>query len=918
MTLFAKGQRWISLAEPELGLGVLTGVSRRRLFLTFESGHCTREYTLESAPLKRIRFKPGDAVTLKGGRSATIQRVEESKGLLTYFSTGQSIPESMLDDAVGFSLPGERLHAGLYDDPEAFGLRYRILEFKREYEHSPARGFLGGQIDLIPHQFYIAKEVCSRLIPRVLLADETGLGKTVEAGLILHHLLVCERVGRVLIIVPDPLVHQWFFELYRKFNLSFRLFNRSVIQEILSLQPDTNPFSGDQTGIISMADLERDTGIHSLILDAGWDMVVIDEIHHIDPHHDNYPFFEKMARCTKGLLLLSATPEQMGFDNYFSHLKLLDPERYYDINAYLEEMEGYQSLAASIQRLVEKNEPHDHILDAYGPGRVLFRNTRQAVKGFPKRTTLIHHLDADTERTGLIDLEFRHDNPDRQFSQPDFSPDFNLADDPRMVQLVNVLKAYPDDKFLLICTSPAKAAAVKQALETRINIKSAGFDETMTLMQRDRNAAWFSQTDGARILICSEIGSEGRNFQFSRHLFLFDLPINPGLLEQRIGRLDRIGQKEDILIHVPVVSHTAYALLARWYADGLNAFETNVPGVHRIYMQFKQRLGRLLCRALPDRVRDEAEIEQLITETRDHCKAIATRLEKGRDILLALSSYKPGPAAELIGQIRNQEDRHPLAPLFLSLLDEYGIDYDYAESPARTGPLLFKIPEQMADGFPQPGHPDRLNRITFNRQTAVEREDLDFYSPDHPYVQKVMDYVIQSGKGNCALGCLSHEDGPGLLLDALFIRETVSSGALQVPRFMPASPIRVLLKYPEADQGMDVTDRYDWDRLDSRVEKDSPQWLREMMQIRPELIPDLIQSAEQAAEKRAGRIIRQAREKVTLTLGREQARLETLIKVNPGIHPREIDQICGHRDELTAAIESSRLRLDGLRVIRLK
>ena len=109
-------------------------------------------------------------------------------------------------------------------------------------------------------------------------------------------------------------------------------------------------------------------------------------------------------------------------------------------------------------------------------------------------------------------------------------------------------------------------------------MKAALFHEGLTLLQRDRNAAFFAEEDGARILICSEIGSEGRNFQFAHHLVLFDLPADPELLEQRIGRLDRIGQTATITIHVPYLRGTESEVLARWYHEGLNAFEMNPHG----------------------------------------------------------------------------------------------------------------------------------------------------------------------------------------------------------------------------------------------------------------------------------------------------------------------------------------------------
>ena len=116
--------------------------------------------------------------------------------------------ESSLSDTISFSTPEERLRNGHIDPGQVFDLRYEAICHQFDYRKSPVRGFIGGRIDLVPHQFYIAHEICSRQIPRVLLADEVGLGKTIEACLIIHRLLSAGRIDRVLILVPPSLVHQ--------------------------------------------------------------------------------------------------------------------------------------------------------------------------------------------------------------------------------------------------------------------------------------------------------------------------------------------------------------------------------------------------------------------------------------------------------------------------------------------------------------------------------------------------------------------------------------------------------------------------------------------------------------------------------------------------------------------------------------
>ena len=99
------------------------------------------------------------------------------------------------------------------------------------------------------------------------------------------------------------------------------------------------------------------------------------------------------------------------------------------------------------------------------------------------------------------------------------------------------------------------AIDLEKYLHLNVGVRSAAFYEGLSIVERDRAAAYFADSQaGAQSLICSEIGSEGRNFQFAHHLILFDLPVHPDLLEQRIGRLDRIGQRHNIQIHVPYIA----------------------------------------------------------------------------------------------------------------------------------------------------------------------------------------------------------------------------------------------------------------------------------------------------------------------------------------------------------------------------
>ena len=129
------------------------------------------------------------------------------------------------------------------DEPHLFHVRNEALTWQSRIRKAPNRGFTGGRVDLIEHQLYLAQEVASRLQPRVLLADEVGLGKTIEACLILHRLHLTGRAERALIILPESLMHQWFIELLRRFNLLASLFDEERCQAIEGADPDVIPFS---------------------------------------------------------------------------------------------------------------------------------------------------------------------------------------------------------------------------------------------------------------------------------------------------------------------------------------------------------------------------------------------------------------------------------------------------------------------------------------------------------------------------------------------------------------------------------------------------------------------------------------------------------------------------------------------------
>src|SRR5690606_7899135 len=279
---------------------------------------------------------------------------------------------------------------------------------------------------------------------------------------------------------------------------------------------------------------------------------------------------------------------------------------------------------------------------------------------------------------------------------------------PRVRWLLTALKNLFPAKVLLICKSKEKVLALEEVLARRAHLRVGVFHEELTIIQRDRNAAWFSESDGAQILLCSEIGSEGRNFQFAHHLILFDLPLHPELLEQRIGRLDRIGQTEDIHIHIPYLAHSPQQVLVRWFHEGLNAFEESFEGGNEISKLFGERL---LTLATSQSISDNGpELEALITETSLFQRDLQKRLAEGRDRLLEMNSFRPRIAEKLVEQIKKEDADKTLENYFTSVFNHFGIEMEDLAS--RT---YFLHPASEATGV-FPSLPSEGIAVTFDRK----------------------------------------------------------------------------------------------------------------------------------------------------------------------------------------------------------
>ena len=938
MPLDKIGQRCTSEREPELGLGLVSHIETGRIAVDFPACGEKRLYARDATVLKRAIFRVGETVSTRSGMRFVVESVVEDAGLLTYRGHGQRVGEAELADHIAAERPTVRLLAGQSDRSAVFDLRYRALVAQSEIRQSPLRGFLGGRIELVPHQLFVLREVATRAIPRVLLADEVGLGKTIEACLIVQRQLAVGRARRVLILVPEALVHQWFVELLRRFNLHFSIVDETHCAASEADAPEGNPFLGTQLALCSTAFPSANAARGDQAVAAGWDLVVVDEAHHLEwspeaPSRE-YDLVERLARSCPGLLLLTATPMQLGQQGHFARLRLLDPDRHCDFAAFQAESEGYAEVAGIADALVSATplgeeqrsilrrlfakapdtlQQHLDAIDAgapearglllrtlvdrHGPGRVMFRNTRAAMPGFPRRKFCPVPLAATASATPeSCAQELESEESGREAELP-----YDYKDDPRIVWLAGFLRHHSTAKVLLICRSQRKAIAIADSLKARLNVKTAVFHEGLPLVQRDRQAAWFAEPDGARLLVCSEIGSEGRNFQFAHHLVLFDLPLNPGLVEQRIGRLDRIGQRQTIHIHVPYLADSAQACIVEWYHHGLAAFEAPLHGGAEYVRVFRSRLMELAHRYSPA---DAPALATLIAETVHFRHELQQRLQRGRDRLLELASFDRTAAQQIVEAMRELDASPTLRQLLPDLLEHFGIEIKELEE----GDLFLDPSHAFVDEFS--GIPPGGTLATFDRARALAREDIPFVTRDHPLVQDALDLILDSPQGTASFA-LMPATKPGLYLETVFVIEPVADSRWRVDLFLPPAPIRVVVDIAGRDR---TAERPSGSLGDNTPEHALLRFL-EQPHFNADLLATLVESATASAESSATRLRQDATQRANTVLQSEHRRLVDLRRINDHVRAEEITLAEERIRRTTEAIANARLRLDSVRLI---
>lgn len=711
------------------------------------------------------------------------------------------------------------------------------------------RTMAGCRAYMLPHQVSTVAR-CFEMTPvRYMLADEVGLGKTIEACSIVKIMSSDNASLRALFVVPGALVNQWKNELVYKFSYA-------------------NELNRGQSLIIAFEDYIEWKDNHQFVT---WDVLVIDETHRLLTNKELYNALLEASKGTENVLLLSATPIQDRKDEYHRLLTLLSPEQYENmpkdrfsqlvkkqkniqksVNIILKRMDRFEdyeedildsidSISESLEdpqldKMVEKLYTLDnkieqveaiisYICENYRLERRVIRNRRDAIATqMPERTLAeIHYLPCTSDdlydeneaieatmrylsEQGKDDGEFVTNVAQPLLSSLFSSPwafeamvdrleitddnlvacaqrwkkqavhevkqlDYVLDEDPdaihsRIMRIVDYVEQetdiYDNAYKIVIFTSFTETLHVlKDALDHRLKghrLYSVAFARDMSRDDLETSVYDFQNTDECRIILCDETGGEGRNFQNAKMIIHIDLPWSANALEQRIGRLDRLGRdpNEDVLSVAIYTESTIEEQLFKVWRDGMQLFSHSLSGMEIITGELNSLISDALsedfynglANALPDIMEEMEDMRDTVEDEQQFDVGATIYRPLRRAVEDMLKIYLDGEGDVFARSMLSWSHQAGLCP------DSHNIDHliQFSNSSFESRAALQSLfaPPDWSN-YDNTSIVRRYNVIrgTFSRRIAIEREDLLFFAPSDPVYEAIASNAMGCSRGRC-------------------------------------------------------------------------------------------------------------------------------------------------------------------------
>jgi len=449
-----------------------------------------------------------------------------------------------------------------------------------------------GDVDHYWYQLETVRKVLRQFRGRVLLADEVGLGKTIEAGMVLKEYLLRGMAERVLILTPASLVGQWREEMETKFGIDF------ITTHDPLLQKDPADFWSRPRIIASIATARRDVHFQ-YVVERQADLVIVDEAHHLKNRlSKNWKLVDALKK--RFLLLLSATPVENNLLELYNLLTLLRPgifkteKEFRSIymtphnprvpanRARLQELIR-DVMIRNTRALVDVRLPARHavtvMVDPSAEETTCYTELSRLIRSMPpdpaghRRRPLHYLLEAAGSSAAAVGLalgRFLEHTTDPDWGQLQSRYAGLSTGASKVGALIELLLRNPDEKKMVFVRF-RETLEMLDGVFRQAGVSFVRFDGQMSGPQKDAAIESFRQQ--AAVLLCTESGGEGRNVQFCNTVVNFDLPWNPQVIEQRIGRVHRIGQSREVFVFNLATRNSIEEQVLKILDEKINMFE---------------------------------------------------------------------------------------------------------------------------------------------------------------------------------------------------------------------------------------------------------------------------------------------------------------------------------------------------------
>ncbi len=852
--------------------GVVTNIDDSMIHVRWDSSGPPTQFAVADPPLLRVDLTGQRVRLVSTGENAAVlsSTPSETPAWTCFLATAGgktvNVPEADLRP-LAVTDPIGRFKSDLIGSLQ----QYRLQEVTRWYRISHLYNELVslGQIgvDIKPHQVSVVHKVVSSYPHRFLLCDEVGLGKTIEAGMVLKELRARGGAQRVLVIVPPNLVGQWHFEMKTKFNESFSVINTDTVRFLRDQGQVDNPFTFSDSILCSSSWVANPTWAE-LCSRVNWDLVILDEAHHARSRRSGnrvsttrlYQLVSKLAEperfAQRGMLFLTATPMQLDTHELYSLVELLDPALFPSEDHFERHRRAVPGLSRLVERLgrngfpLPDEEPGEtakqvadwlgldvsvvserlssgqqarerlaaELADHHLLSEVLIRNRKAAVGEFMPRVASRWKVELTPEEGAALEAvehyvqhgfqiaEGTNDTPtgfvmvtfqklmassiaavrmslgrrrDRilarslQASSSGYELEERLLNDEEagdvvvsvgnardlvdaelelleraihaldqvrsdskadaLVERLSVLfDDSPDEKVLIFTQFRETLRHLEEILIEKgwgVNV----FHGQMKPLEKDRSVQDFKNGVGPQVLICTEAGGEGRNFQFCHFLVNYDLPWNPMKVEQRIGRVDRIGQDQTVSIFNLWVKDTVEERVLDVLEKRIRVFEETVGGLDPILGDSESDIRKIM-RIAGER-RTEA-LEEFGRQLEEQVRQARDAEAKLGDFIMDTKSYRRELAERIAGQPSpiKHYDLDTFIGQLLADANTYirrtGAAYDLTFH----GEILDHHKELFAGGA--------TRKAVFRADRRPDSEDVEFMTFGHPIVDGVVERVL--------------------------------------------------------------------------------------------------------------------------------------------------------------------------------